>query len=125
MRTSRPQSMARPSRSEERRVGKECRREWCRAQAEDGIRDHCVTGVQTCALPISQHDQFNNPLTASGGTVVLSKTGGGTLSGVTDNHDGTYSATLTAPTVAGNAHITATVNGAAVEIGRASCRERV
>src|SRR5260221_8895490 len=24
-------------------------------QAEDGIRDHCVTGVQTCALPISEH----------------------------------------------------------------------
>src|SRR5260221_10356298 len=23
-----------------------------RSQAEDGIRDHCVTGVQTCALPI-------------------------------------------------------------------------
>src|SRR5438034_10558428 len=23
-------------------------------QAEDGIRDHCVTGVQTCALPISK-----------------------------------------------------------------------
>src|SRR5438034_4464822 len=26
-------------------------------QAEDGIRDHCVTGVQTCALPIS--DRFH------------------------------------------------------------------
>src|SRR5438034_6057758 len=25
-------------------------------QAEDGIRDHCVTGVQTCALPISASD---------------------------------------------------------------------
>src|SRR5438034_1571007 len=25
-------------------------------QAEDGIRDHCVTGVQTCALPISSAD---------------------------------------------------------------------
>src|SRR5260221_2944181 len=25
-------------------------------QAEDGIRDHCVTGVQTCALPIWRHD---------------------------------------------------------------------
>src|SRR4030095_3219614 len=25
----------------------------CFFQAEDGIRDHCVTGVQTCALPIS------------------------------------------------------------------------
>src|SRR5947207_622961 len=23
-------------------------------QAEDGIRGHCVTGVQTCALPISR-----------------------------------------------------------------------
>src|SRR5436190_18249013 len=23
-------------------------------QAEDGIRDHCVTGVQTCALPICE-----------------------------------------------------------------------
>src|SRR5260221_14199678 len=25
-----------------------------RSQAEDGIRDHCVTGVQTCALPIDR-----------------------------------------------------------------------
>src|SRR6202022_3526563 len=25
-------------------------------QAEDGIRDHCVTGVQTCALPIFKCD---------------------------------------------------------------------
>src|SRR5947207_2719609 len=39
-------------RSEERRVGKECRCRCARCQAEDGIRDHCVTGVQTCALPI-------------------------------------------------------------------------
>src|SRR5947207_15896834 len=27
-------------------------------QAEDGIRDHCVTGVQTCALPISGAGSF-------------------------------------------------------------------
>src|SRR2546430_3599748 len=26
---------------------------WCLVQAEDGIRDLTVTGVQTCALPIS------------------------------------------------------------------------
>src|SRR5437588_7712310 len=25
-------------------------------QAEDGIRDHCVTGVQTCALPIFERE---------------------------------------------------------------------
>ena len=29
-------------------------------QAEDGIRDHCVTGVQTCALPISSIEYLNN-----------------------------------------------------------------
>src|SRR5437660_1522636 len=39
-------------RSEERRVGKECISRWSRIQAEDGIRDGHVTGVQTCALPI-------------------------------------------------------------------------
>src|SRR5437588_1543951 len=27
-------------------------------QADDGIRDHCVTGVQTCALPISSNNYF-------------------------------------------------------------------
>src|SRR5260221_2395852 len=27
-------------------------------QEEDGIRNHCVTGVQTCALPIYHHDPF-------------------------------------------------------------------
>src|SRR5260221_8913689 len=27
-------------------------------QAEDGIRDHCVTGVQTCALPIYVDEQL-------------------------------------------------------------------
>src|SRR5207249_7730106 len=36
-------------------------------QAEDGIRDRNVTGVQTCALPISQQD--------SGAADVPSRTG--------------------------------------------------
>src|SRR5256885_7951472 len=30
-------------------------------QAEDGIRDYKVTGVQTCALPISQLGELNFP----------------------------------------------------------------
>src|SRR5947207_12535163 len=30
-------------------------------QAEDGIRDHCVTGVQTCALPISASQGLRAP----------------------------------------------------------------
>src|SRR5207245_248318 len=43
------------ARSEERRVGKEGRYRLTTAsyQAKDGIRDATVTGVQTCALPIS------------------------------------------------------------------------
>src|SRR5947207_7643429 len=31
-------------------------------QAEDGIRDHCVTGVQTCALPIWFDELINRSL---------------------------------------------------------------
>ena len=29
-------------------------------QAEDGIRNHCVTGVQTCALPILGQSRSSN-----------------------------------------------------------------
>src|SRR2546425_5217189 len=34
-------------------------------QAEDGIRDKLVTGVQTCALPISKRDRRNSGGAAS------------------------------------------------------------
>src|SRR5947209_1102045 len=49
-------------RSEERRVGKEGGARWVpnRVQAEDGIRDIGVTGVQTCALPISNTCRHRN-----------------------------------------------------------------
>src|SRR5256885_17249355 len=33
-------------------------------QAEDGIRDYKVTGVQTCALPICQENPFNTVLSS-------------------------------------------------------------
>src|SRR5258708_27195055 len=32
-----------------------------RSQAEDGIRDDLVTGVQTCALPIKEHTSVQSP----------------------------------------------------------------
>src|SRR5437879_4757151 len=51
--TSKTDSRRSLVRSEERREGKACRSWWSRYQAEDGIRDTSVTGVQTCALPIS------------------------------------------------------------------------
>src|SRR5690554_2038854 len=49
-------------RSEERRVGKECGSRGWAYQAEDGIRDADVTGVQTCALPISSQVRTGQPL---------------------------------------------------------------
>src|SRR5438132_792352 len=55
-----------PSRSEERRVGKEGRYQLLPWEAEDGIRDHCVTGVQTCALPILIAVNHELQLLASG-----------------------------------------------------------
>src|SRR5438132_5210324 len=40
-------------------------------QAEDGIRDHCVTGVQTCALPISVAARLRQLLRSSTGIILV------------------------------------------------------
>src|SRR5438552_12368944 len=86
-------------------------------QAEDGIRDDLVTGVQTCALPISEHRLLR-----------------------TDELDGTRSlqqavfrqmdlAHAAAAELAGQAVLAEfprhLPGGERLEIGRASCRERV
>src|SRR2546425_11654732 len=44
-------------------------------QAEDGIRDKLVTGVQTCALPISRNDRSYGPSTASLKSAAFRKSG--------------------------------------------------
>src|SRR5919202_6739639 len=67
-------------------------------QAEDGIRDHCVTGVQTCALPIWRCE-------------------GGAMAARSGRRR--WQRSLAALAVA---EIMAGLGG---EIGRASCRERV
>src|SRR3712207_9248177 len=80
-------------------------------QAEDGIRDIGVTGVQTCALPIS--------------AAVLDR--GGTSS------SNTSAAPATAPAAAAPRHmplaavkaIPRRAGNRGPKIGRASCRERV
>src|SRR5256885_10453702 len=41
-------------------------------QAEDGIRDYKVTGVQTCALPISQSEYKPGPETCLAGRGLVS-----------------------------------------------------
>src|SRR5947209_20317909 len=72
-------------------------------QAEDGIRDIGVTGVQTCALPISAHAELGAELAQRG------------LDYLNTDHP---TATLFPD---GEAAFLTTNT----EIGRASCRERV
>src|SRR5260221_13949414 len=68
-------------------------------QAEDGIRDHCVTGVQTCALPIFTELQLL--ATASDGHVSLSWSSvSGAMSYQVNRSTGTDAAILIATTTA-------------------------
>src|SRR5437588_305327 len=46
------------------------------SQAEDGIRDHCVTGVQTCALPIWRGYPAGGAAAIAAGVAGVSKAGG-------------------------------------------------
>ena len=70
-------------------------------------------GSSTATIRVFAFDAKGIPLTIGGATVVLQTTLG-SLSAVTDNHDGSYTATLTAGTVSGNARVTGTINGQAI-----------
>jgi adhesin/invasin len=69
-------------------------------------------GVATSTITVQLKDAFNNDLTSGGDTVALA-TDLGSLGSVTDNSNGSYTATLTS-TVTGTATITGTVNAAAI-----------
>jgi lysophospholipase L1-like esterase len=70
-------------------------------------------GTSTSTLTVQARDADNDNLTSSSGTITLSTTAGW-LSGVTDNGDGTYTATLTSTTTPGTANITGTIGGIAI-----------
>ena len=69
--------------------------------------------VSTTTITVQAIDSNGINLTSGGDAVVLTTTAG-TLSPVTDNGNGTYSATLTAPTLIGTATITGSMNTAAI-----------
>src|SRR5476649_1663740 len=70
---------------------------FCFFQAEDGIRDHCVTGVQTCALPISDGlrtvVQVNTDLKITG---KIAQLGGGMIAEVSQKLLGQFAECLEA-----------------------------
>src|SRR5690606_39595560 len=91
-------------------------------QAEDGIRDFHVTGVQTCALPIYQ-SVYEGEEVELDGSQSYSTYGDHTFSwtapeGIELSSDFDSRPTFTAPQVDADSMLV-------FKIGRASCRERV
>ncbi len=69
-----------------------------------------ANGVTTSAITVQLKNSAGTNLAASGGTVTLTTTGG-SLGAVTNNANGTYSATLTSSTIAGPVTVTAKLDG--------------
>jgi len=70
-------------------------------------------GIDVSLLTIQTVDTFGNPLTIGGDTIVLSDNNDATLSPVTDQLNGTYTATVNNPTVQVTL-ITGTLNGTTI-----------
>ena len=95
-------------------------------QAEDGIRDRLVTGVQTCALPILQ--QGNEQVAAGyvlyGSSTMLVYSSGNGVNGFTlDPSNGQFCLSHPNMKMPESGRIYSMNEGN--KIGRASCRERV
>src|SRR5260221_6349885 len=84
-------------------------------QAEDGIRDHCVTGVQTCALPISKQVAGSDQFHIFGGFAAKNR----------EFIDSIRTGKPMTSSPFSDAAKTMEVAAKILEIGRASCRERV
>lgn len=70
-------------------------------------------GVSTSTITVRAKDAYGNNKIIGGATIVLSKTAG-TIGSVTDNSDGTYTATLTSSTSITTSTITGTLNAVAI-----------
>src|SRR5947208_5100163 len=90
-------------------------------QAEDGIRDDLVTGVQTCALPISSNGATSASMIAPHTQITANARMGHCTRGRPGSAVIEVGATSQVLRGAGAEHSA----DAAAEIGRASCRERV
>ncbi|MEI7527008.1 MAG: invasin domain 3-containing protein, partial [Mariniphaga sp.] len=78
-------------------------------------------GASTQILTIQAKDANGNNLTIGGSTVTITnQSGTGSISSVTDNSNGTYTATVTAPTSTGSGVFVATLGGLAVKSGTGS-----
>ena len=72
-----------------------------------------ANGSSTSTITVHLKNAGGGALAASGGTVTLATTDG-SLGSVTDNHDGTYTATLTSSTTAHGVTVTAKLDGSSI-----------
>jgi hypothetical protein len=80
-----------------------------------------ANGTATQLLTVRAKDAFGNSLTSGGSMVTITKqTGTGSIGSVSDNGDGTYTATVTAPTATGSGVFVATLGGQPVKSGTGS-----
>ncbi len=78
-------------------------------------------GTSTQVLTVQAKDAGGDYLTSGGSTVTISRSSGsGSVGAVTDHGNGTYSATVTAPTASGSGVFVATLDGSAVMSGSGS-----
>ncbi|SFF07841.1 S-layer homology domain-containing protein [Paenibacillus algorifonticola] len=70
-------------------------------------------GVSQTTVSVKLKDMYGNALTNGGAAVTIVATKG-TVSAVTDNGNGTYTASLTAPSTVGSAVVSATVGGQSI-----------
>lgn len=71
-------------------------------------------GADQTTITVQLKDEFGNNLITGGNTVTLSESSASSLSSVTDNTDGTYTATLTAGTSIETVTITGTVDSESI-----------
>src|SRR2546429_8385674 len=91
-------------------------------QAEDGIRDVAVTGVQTCALPISKEPAVGCAAAISARAHIIGKA---INAPATKLRITAGPASFTAMALPRNSPVPMVLPRPSMEIGRASCRERV
>ncbi|GAP71152.1 hypothetical protein BA6E_125593 [Bacteroidales bacterium 6E] len=84
------------------------------SQIDIAVSDTEITADETSSITVQLKDQWGNLLTTSRGTITLSVSPIGVISTVTDNNDGTYSATFSLnDSGTGIATITGTISGEA------------
>ncbi len=80
-----------------------------------------ANGIASQILTVQAKDSYGNYLTSGGATVTITKSSGtGTIGSVTDNNNGTYTATVTAPETTGSGVFVATLGGDQVKSGEGS-----